>query len=128
MQSVINFAIALVAGVITGFGIGGGTLLVLALTLFMGYGQVEAQGINLIYFLPSAAAALISHIKNKRVDWKILIAAGSSGVASAGLAAFLATKTEPSRLSRYFGFFLLLIAALEIYSMVKERKKSPPRR
>jgi uncharacterized membrane protein YfcA len=122
----INSALAFSTGVITGFGIGGGTILVLVLTLFMGYGQTEAQGINLVYFLPSAVSALVSHIKNKRIDWKVSVAAGASGVASALLAAFLATKTEPAKLSRYFGFFLLSIAVSEICSMVKERKNSPP--
>lgn len=126
MTFMINSALAFSTGVITGFGIGGGTILVLVLTLFMGYGQTEAQGVNLVYFLPSAVAALVSHIKNKRIDWKVSVTAGASGVASALIAAFLATKTEPAKLSRYFGFFLLAIAVSEICSMLKERKNSPP--
>ena len=52
-----------VTGVLSGFGIGGGTLLLIYLTAFAGVEQTLAQGINLLYFLPAAATALPSHLK-----------------------------------------------------------------
>jgi uncharacterized membrane protein YfcA len=62
----ISFIIALLAGLATGilsaFGIGGGTLLLLWMTLFAGVEQHTAQGINLLYFLPTAAIALPASI------------------------------------------------------------------
>ena len=70
----ISFIIALLAGLATGilsaFGIGGGTLLLLWMTLFAGVEQHTAQGINLLYFLPTAAIALPAHIKNGFIDKK----------------------------------------------------------
>ena len=68
-----------VTGVLSGFGVGGGTLLLIYMTAFAGVGQAAAQGINLLYFLPTAATALPSHIKNGYVvRWAALpaIAAG----------------------------------------------------
>ena len=59
-----------VTGVLSGFGVGGGTLLLIYMTAFAGVEQHLAQGINLLYFLPTAATALPAHIKNGYVDKK----------------------------------------------------------
>ena len=57
----MGWLIALLAGTITGilsaFGIGGGSLLLIYLTSFAAIDQHQAQGINLLYFLPAAAAS-----------------------------------------------------------------------
>ena len=58
------------AGVLSGFGVGGGTLLLIYMTAFAGVDQHLAQGINLLYFLPTAATALPAHFKNGFVDKK----------------------------------------------------------
>ena len=51
------WVIALLAGGATGilsaFGIGGGSLLLIYLTSFAALDQHQAQGINLLYFLPA---------------------------------------------------------------------------
>lgn len=55
----MGWLIALLAGTITGilsaFGIGGGSLLLIYLTSFAAIDQHQAQGINLLYFLPAAS-------------------------------------------------------------------------
>lgn len=53
---------------LSGFGIGGGTLLLIYMTAFAGVPQNLAQGVNLLYFLPTAATALPAHIKNGYID------------------------------------------------------------
>ena len=45
-------------GILSGFGVGGGTLLLIYMTTFAGVPQNLAQGVNLLYFLPAAATAL----------------------------------------------------------------------
>ena len=54
-------------GILGGMGMGGGTLLIPLLTIFTNTKQKEAQGINLIVFIPMAVIALIIHFKNKLV-------------------------------------------------------------
>ena len=61
-------AAGLLTGVLSGFGIGGGSLLLLYLTLFAGLSQFEAGGINLLYFIACAPAALYAHVKNGLVE------------------------------------------------------------
>ena len=108
------------AGVLSGFGIGGGTLLLLYLTAFAGVEQRLAQGINLLYFLPTAATALPSHIKNGFIDKQTVLPAILAGLAGTGLAAWCATALDVSLLRRLFGGYLLLIGLRELFG------KRPP--
>ena len=75
----MGWLIALLAGTITGilsaFGIGGGSLLLIYLTSFAAIDQHQAQGINLLYFLPAAAAALPAHHKHGLLDKKVILPA-----------------------------------------------------
>ena len=47
----LPFLCGLGAAVISAWGVGGGTLLLLVMTLFLGVDQRTAQGINLLFFL-----------------------------------------------------------------------------
>ena len=59
-------------GILSAWGIGGGTLLLLVMTLFLGVDQITAQGVNLLYFLPTAAMAVAQHRKNDLLDAPLL--------------------------------------------------------
>ena len=62
--------VAILAGIVSGMGIGGGTILIPALLFLQDMNQQQAQGINLIYFVPTAVIALITHIRNKKIEVK----------------------------------------------------------
>lgn len=104
-----------VTGVLSGFGIGGGTLLLIYLTAFAGVAQTQAQGINLLYFLPAAATALPTHIKNGYVDGPTVWPAVLTGLAGTALAAWLATGLDVELLRRCFGGFLIVVGLRELF-------------
>ena len=110
-----------VTGVLSGFGIGGGTLLLIYMTSFAGVEQHLAQGINLLYFLPTAAAALPAHIKNGYVDKSAALPAIAAGLAGTGLAAWAATALDVALLRRFFGGFLIFIGIRELFRPSKRR-------
>ena len=58
----------IIAGIVTGLGMGGGTILILLLSLFMGVEQHVAQATNLVFFIPTSIAAIIINIKQKNID------------------------------------------------------------
>ena len=103
-------------GVLSGFGVGGGSLLLVWLTAFAGLPQDQAQGINLLYFLPAAGAALPAHIKNGYVDGGTVLPAVLAGLAGTALAAWIATGLEVELLRRCFGGFLLVIGLRELFA------------
>ena len=121
MQFAIDMAVGAVTGVISGFGVGGGTLLVIYLTLFEKVSQLSAQGINLIYFIPCATLALISHIKNRQVERQAWVISGVFGTFSALVAAYVATKLNTTVLARIFGGFLILAGGFEFLSVIREK-------
>lgn len=102
-------------GVLSGFGVGGGTLLLIYMTAFTQLSQTQAQGINLLYFLPAAALALPAHFKNGFVERKALLPAISAGLVCSALAACAATALEVGLLRKCFGVFLLYVGLSELF-------------
>lgn len=123
MKFVLALIVGALTGVISSWGIGGGTLLVLYMSAFTKMPQQSAQGINLLYFLPTAAAALVSHIKNKLVVWRAVIPAVITGVPVAVLTAILAVGIEKDLMRKLFGVFVILVGISELLRKPKEEKE-----
>jgi len=104
----------LVCGIISGFGIGGGSLLMVWMTAAAGLDQKIDQGINLLYFLPTSIGALIFHIKNKMVCWKAAIPAAVFGCITAAGSAWFAGAMDVTLLRKLFGIFLILVGFSEL--------------
>ena len=104
-----------VTGVLSGFGVGGGSLLLVYMTGIKGVPQTLAQGVNLLYFLPAAATALPAHLKNGYVEKKALLPAIAAGLVCSALAAWAATALDVEVLRKCFGGFLILIGLRELF-------------
>lgn len=111
---IILFLIGLLSGIISGMGIGGGTILIPALTLFFGFEQKLAQNINLIYFIPTAIIAIITHSKNDNLEKKGLFKIILFGLIGALAGSFIAVNLDSKILRKIFGWFLLFMGFLEI--------------
>lgn len=111
---ILSILIGFLLGIISGFGVGGGSLLVLYLTAVIGVSQYEAGGINLLYFLGCAPAAVIGHIRDKNIDWRTVLWCGIAGVCTAIPSAFLASVFDTDILRRLFGILLLYIGVKEL--------------
>ena len=96
-----------VCGVLSGFGLGGGSLLLIYMSHMASLDQTQAQGINLIYFIPTAAASLIFHLKNKLVSGAVFLLAAVPGIVMSVMSALAATFVSPQILRKFFGIFLL---------------------
>lgn len=113
----------IISGTVSGTGMGGGTILVLMLSVFMGVDQHIAQATNLVFFVPTSITAIITTIKEKLINWKIGIPVAVSGIIGAIIGAKISVKMNVTLLKKYFGIFLLLITTYEIYSLIKTYKK-----
>lgn len=118
-----EFITGLISGTVSGTGMGGGTILILVLSIFLGVEQHIAQATNLVFFVPTSISAIIISIKSKLIEWKIGIVLAITGIIGAIIGANISAKIEVKSLKRYFGIFLAGIAIYEIYSMIKEYKK-----
>ena len=120
----LEFFTGVISGTVSGTGMGGGTILILILSVFMGIDQHVAQGANLIFFVPTSISAIITTFKEKLINWKIGIPVAISGIVGAIIGAKISVKMDVNRLKRYFGIFLILITIYEIYSLIKQYKIS----
>lgn len=119
----LEFFTGIISGTISGTGMGGGTILILILSVFMGVEQHIAQATNLVFFVPTAIAAIITTIKEKMINWSIGITVAISGIIGAIFGAKLSVKMDVNHLKKYFGIFLILITIYEVYSLIKTYKK-----
>lgn len=117
------FIFDLLAGFITatlaGLGIGGGGLLVIYLSLVRHMPQLQAQGINLVFFLLASSAALIIHIKKKRINWKRWAGAALFGAIGALAGCWTALRLDPNFIRKIFGALLVVSGIIELF------RKSP---
>ena len=95
---VLPLAVGAATGVLSGFGVGGGTLLLVYMTAFAGVDQHLAQGINLLYFLPAGLMALPAHVKNGYIEKPVLL----------------------PLLRKFFGAFLIVVGLMELFGRTKE--------
>lgn len=107
--------IGFLSGIISGMGIGGGTILIPSLVLFNNIKQQDAQGINLIVFLPVSVAAIYTHYKKGNIDFSYAKTIILGGIIGAIIGSILASKINPTNLRKYFGIFLLLIGTYELF-------------
>lgn len=120
MSFLFSSLIGALCGILSAFGIGGGSLLMVWLTAALDVEQRTAQGINLLYFLPTALAAIILHTKHRFVDWKTAAYAIPAGCVMAALFSWFSAQMDLAILQKLFGGFLLIIGILEFR---KGRKK-----
>ena len=95
---------------------GGGTILILLLSIFMNLDQHVAQATNLIFFIPTAITSVVIGIKNKNINVKEALVIVVSGIIGAIISANISSNLNVKILRKMFGAFLLIIAIYEIYS------------
>ena len=113
---------AFLTGIFASMGLGGGMVLIVYLTVFAGFSQRAAQGINLVFFIPIAIISLVLHTKNKLVEWKKAVPAVLWGTAAVIISAWLANRIEQSLLSKAFGIFLILMGLKELFFKSEKHK------
>lgn len=122
------FLAGLISGIVGGMGMGGGTLLIPILTIFLSFPQKNAQAINLLVFIPMSLFALIIHIKNKLVDFKVGIPIVISGVIFSVLGSYLASILSNGLLQKIFAVFLLIVGinqGVQTIIALKKPKNKP---
>ena len=115
----VYFLAGFLAGIPGGMGMGGGTLLIPALTVFLAVPQQSAQGLNLLSFLLLALFVLPKHKKNGLLKteglWRLILPA----LLFSALGSFCATAMDGELLRKLFGAFLV---ALSLIQFTKEKK------
>ena len=116
----IDILFGIIAGIITGMGIGGGSILITLLICFQNINQKIAQATNLIFFIPTSIISTIVNIKNKRINFKLFFFISSIGSIGAAIGAYISTKININILRKLFAIFLITIAIYELAMWYKK--------
>ena len=117
-----TFPVAIVLGFLAGLGVGGGSLLMLWLTMVVGLEYGQARIINLLFFLPSALIATVFHHKEGRISIKKIQPAIITGCIAAALFSFIGQRIDTTILKKSFGGLLLLTGLRELFYRPRNAK------
>lgn len=118
----VILAVGTVLGFLAGLGIGGGSLLILWLTMVLNMDQATARSINLLFFLPAACIACCFRWKQGNVNWKQIFPAILSGCVAAGVFSFVGTILDLELLKKFFGGLLILTGLRELFYKPKKKE------
>ncbi|MCQ2479319.1 MAG: sulfite exporter TauE/SafE family protein [Clostridia bacterium] len=119
-MSLWNVLASFGSGFLGAMGFGGGGILIIYLTQILKYGQLPSQGMNLIFFIPSAVVALIIHTKNKLIEFKRILPFLLSALPGVALGLYLTTVISGSILSKIFGAILIIMGTRELFNKSKK--------
>ena len=123
---VSSFPVSLLAGSILGFlaglGIGGGSLLILWLTIVQQIPYATARGINLLFFLPAAVITCFLRCRQGVLKIRAILPAIISGTIAAALVSFFTAGMDTTILKKAFGSLLMLTGLRELRCQPKKEE------
>ena len=99
---------AFLSAILSGLGVGSAGIFVLYLTLIAGFPQPEAQALNLLFFLLSAGAALLLHIREHRIPLRVVLFLAACAVPGALIGSYLVRVLDPTLIRKLFGGMLVV--------------------
>ena len=118
----LMFLCALACGILAGLGVGSGGIFVVCLALFLDYGQLYSQSLNLIFFVSSSVAAVVINLIKKRLSLPLVLAVAIPGCIGSVGGAMIAHQIGSEMLSKLFGGVLIACGILALFSKTKEEK------
>lgn len=110
---------ALIAGLFSGtagaMGLGGGAVLIIHLALFTDTPQLKSQGINLLFFIPIALAAVTVYAIKKNIRWRLVLKTAVWGLVGSAAGLMLTDSIGGDITGKIFGVLLIIMGGLEIF-------------
>ena len=105
---ILTLIAAFLSAILSGLGVGSAGVFVLYLTLVAGYAQPEAQALNLLFFLLSAGAALLLHVRERRIPPRVVLFLAACAIPGAVVGSYLVRVLDAGLLRRLFGGMLVV--------------------
>ncbi len=120
MMKLLDAIVAFFTATLSGTGVGGGGLYVVYLTLVKNIPQLQAQGINLGFFIAGALCSMLIHIPKRRIRFPLVLIVSLFGTLGSFFGVFLAHSLDLTLLSKIFGGMLILCGARTFFRKVKK--------
>ncbi|MBE6934292.1 MAG: hypothetical protein E7462_04480 [Ruminococcaceae bacterium] len=122
LTPLLSLLIGLLLGFLAGLGIGGGSLLILWLTLVVNMDAETARSVNLLFFLAAAGGVCVLRLKKGKLNLKKILPAILGGCVAAGLCSWLGMHMEQTFLRKIFGILLLFTGLRELFYRPRKDK------
>lgn len=113
-----SFPVAVIVGIILGYlaglGVGGGSLLILWLTLALKMDHATARAINLMFFIAGAGAVSVFRWKKRQLEIKKILPAMIAGCIAAGIFSWISKQIDVDAIRKFFGVLLLITGIREL--------------
>lgn len=110
----VSLVVSSVLGFLAGLGVGGGSLLILWLTLILDTPPDTARAMNLIFFLPTAIISSLFRRKQGVLPLKKVLPGIIAGCFTAAIFSLVSREISVSALRKLFGILLLATGIKEL--------------
>lgn len=118
----VALGVSVILGFLAGLGVGGGSLLVMWLTLIVGIDHPQARIINLMFFIPAAIISSVFRWKQGALNFKKVVPAIIAGCLAAAAFSWLARHLELEIIKKIFGGLLLFAGIRELFYKQKRKQ------
>ena len=120
------FPVAVIAGIVLGYlaglGVGGGSLLIIWLTLVQNMDHPTARAINLMFFIAGAAVVSLFRWKKGQLNIKKILPAIIAGCIAAGIFSWFSRIIDVTAIRKFFGILLLITGIRELFYRPRKAK------
>lgn len=114
--------VGVILGGLSGLGVGGGSLLMLWLTLVLGAEQEYARLMNLMFFIPCALAVSIFRWRQGKMDWKPTLMAIAAGCVGSVIGNLWRVHLDMALMRKIFGLLFVICGIRELLYRPKKAK------
>lgn len=118
----VSIVIGTILGYLAGLGIGGGSLLVLWLTVILNMDPDTARMINLMFFITAAGSVSIFRLKKGELSLKKLLPAITAGCVAAAVFSVIRHYIDEDTVKKLFGILLLITGIRELFYRPRKDK------
>lgn len=111
----LDYLAGMLIAALAGMGVGGGGLLVLYLVFVKDMSQLEAQWINMVFFIFASTSALLWHRKKRNINWKLSLLLIALGITGAFLGAITANIISPKITRKIFGWLMVISGSITLF-------------
>lgn len=122
LTPIITIPIGFVLGFLAGLGVGGGSLLIIWLTLVADTPHGDARAINLMFFLIAAGSVSLFRMKKGNFDFHSTIPAVIGGCIAALICSWIGKQIDSALLKKAFGILLLFTGLREVFYRPRKAK------
>ena len=120
---ILNVIVSFLVALLMGMGVGGGGLFVIFLTMCLNYGQIYAQGTNLVFFIIAISSSIFVHLQKRKLYFKQILVMAIIGSIGSVIFSRMVNYVNPEIPKKMLGGLLIIGGAISLYGNLFKKDK-----